>query len=196
MSDVAAIILAAGGSTRMGQPKQLLQFRGRSLLRNAVGIALSAGCEPVVAVLGAHYETIRADLDSLAVEIVSNPRWQEGMGTSIQSGLAAVAGRDVSGVVIMLGDQPLVPAAFVRAIIAQHCETGAPIVAARYSGTAGVPVFFARSAFPSLLGLAPHEGCKGLILGNTDSLLMDCPEAALDIDTPDDYEMAKSVVID
>jgi molybdenum cofactor cytidylyltransferase len=187
----AVILLAAGNSTRMGAPKQLLDFGGKPLLRHAVETAQASGCDRVVVVLGANEDEIRPSLVGLDVEVAVNERWAEGMGTSIQAGLRALENGDASGAILALSDQPFVTSDFIRGLVDRHCQSGQPIVAAQYSGTAGVPVFFAREAFPLLMALKPAQGCKGVILGHPeDALLVDCPEAAMDIDTPEDYALA------
>lgn len=191
----AVILLAAGNSTRMGSAKQLLDFRGKPMLRHAAESALASGCDPVIVVLGAREREFRAALEGLAVEIVVNERWPEGMGTSIQAGLRALENRDIGGAILALADQPFVTPGFLSGLVARHREEGRPIVAAQYSGTAGVPAFFAREAFPLLMALKPDQGCKGVILGHpADALLVDCPEAAMDIDTPDDYARASGPI--
>jgi molybdenum cofactor cytidylyltransferase len=175
----------------MGAAKQLLEFRGKPLLRHAAESAQASGCDPVIVVLGANERECRTTLAGLDVEITVNARWPEGMGTSIQAGLRAIGDRDVGGAILALADQPFVTPEFLNWLVAKHCESGRRIVAAQYSGTAGVPVFFARDAFPLLMALKPDQGCKGVILGNpADALLVDCPEAAVDIDTPEDYTRA------
>jgi len=187
----AVILLAAGESTRMGAVKQLLDFHGKPLLRHAAESALSSGCDPLIVVLGAREAEIRTVLDGLPVEIVVNERWPEGMGTSIQTGLRALEDRDVCGAILALADQPFVTSEFLSGLVARHHEHGKSIVASQYSGTTGVPVFFAREAFPLLMALNPNQGCKGVILGHpADAMLVDCPEAGMDIDTPDDYTRA------
>jgi molybdenum cofactor cytidylyltransferase len=181
----------------MGSIKQLLDFGGQPLLRHAVESAQSAGCHPVIVVLGANATEIRPALAGLDVEIVLNERWAEGMGTSIQAGLRALENRDIQGAILTLSDQPLVTPDFLRGLVDRHHQSGRRIVAAQYSGTAGVPVFFAREAFPLLLALKPDQGCKGVILGHpAEALLVDCPEAAMDIDTPEDYARARGKQID
>ena len=190
MSDpaCAGIVLAAGSSTRMGAPKQLLEYQGRPLVRHAAQVALAAGCEPVIVVLGSRAGEIRQAFDGLRVEITVNPRWQEGMGTSIQAGLAALGPRGDTAI-LTLGDQPLVTPRFLRKLREIHAASEQPIVAAWYSGTVGVPALFARAAFRKLQALGPDQGCKGVILKNqVQATFVDCPEAALDIDTPDDYQ--------
>jgi molybdenum cofactor cytidylyltransferase len=194
-SGFAVILLAAGSSTRMGAAKQMLDFRGKPLLRHAAETALSSGCERVIVVLGAHEQEARAVLDGIPVGIVVNDRWPEGMGTSIQAGLLALDNSDVGGAILALADQPFVTSGFLRGLDATHRETGKQIVASRYSGTTGVPVFFAREAFALLMALKPDQGCKGVILGNpADAVQVDCPEAAMDIDTPEDYARATGQV--
>jgi molybdenum cofactor cytidylyltransferase len=190
---VAFVLLAAGSSVRMGEPKQLLNFRGQPLLRHSAAAALASGCSPVVVVLGAREQELRAALAGLAVEIVVNERWAEGMGTSIQAGLRAIAaGRDVRGTVLGVADQPLVGPELVRGLVARFESSGKAIVASRYMGTVGVPACFAREMFPLLMALPADKGCKGVILEQRDNaLLVDCPEAATDIDTPEDYRLAE-----
>jgi molybdenum cofactor cytidylyltransferase len=187
----ALILLAAGNSARMGSAKQLLDFAGKPMLRHVAESAQASGCDPVIVVLGANEAEIRPALAGLDVEIVVNESWAEGMGTSIQTGLRALENRDVGGAILALSDQPFVTADFLRGLVERYRESGRPIVAAQYSGTAGVPVFFAREAFPLLMALKPDQGCKGVILGHPGgALLVDCPDAARDIDTPEDYAIA------
>jgi molybdenum cofactor cytidylyltransferase len=187
----AFVLLAAGNSVRMGAPKQLLDYRGQPLLRHAAAAALASGCRPIVVVLGAREQELRDVLAGLPVEIAVNERWADGLGTSIQTGIRVIEGRsDVSGAVLGLADQPQVTPEFLRGLIASHTGSGTMIVASRYSGTVGVPAYFAREAFPLLMALAPDKGCKGVILGSASVLLVDCPDAAMDIDTPDDYRRA------
>lgn len=191
MSDSAILLLAAGASTRMGSPKQLLPFRGKPLLRYSAERALEAGCGPVVVVLGANAAEVRKALEGLPVAVAMNQAWEGGMGSSIQTGLRAVENLSVGGAILALADQPFVTPEFFRSLVSRHHESGHPIVAASYSGTVGVPVYFSREAFPLLMALKPDQGCKGVILGNAgQALLADCPEAAYDIDTPADLETA------
>src|SRR6185436_19177191 len=103
--------LAAGGSRRMGSPKQLLDINGEILLARAVATALSACCRPVIVVCGASYESVASRIAGFPVEIVRNVMWDKGIGTSIRAGIAAASAYDVGGAVIALADQPLVTAA-------------------------------------------------------------------------------------
>jgi len=114
------------------------------------------------------------------------------MGTSIQAGLRALEHHEVAGTVVALSDQPLISSTFLRSLVEKHQESGHSIVAAQYAETAGVPAFFAREALPLLLALKPDQGCKAVILSRlANTLLVDCPEAAKDIDTPEDYTLAR-----
>jgi molybdenum cofactor cytidylyltransferase len=191
----AIILLAAGNSSRMGQAKQLLDFCGKPLLRYTAEVALESQCGPVVVVLGARANELRPALDGLPVQIVENDRWPEGMGSSIQTGLRALqdaaALSSTTGAILALADQPFVSSAFLRSLADLHHTSGKQIIASRYSGTVGVPVYFSRDAFPLLMALKPDQGCKGVILGHpSNTHLVDCPDAALDIDTPEDYAKA------
>ncbi len=184
----ALIILAAGAATRMGQPKQLLPFRGQPLISHAAETGLRSLCHPVVMVLGAAADEIAPALPS-SVIIVRNEHWEQGMGTSIRAGIQAVTPLAVDSAILMLADQPLITAGHINHLVASHQRTGQPIVTAEYAGTVGVPVLFSRALFPELLSLEPGQGCKGLILKHAPrALRIPCPEAEADIDTPADYE--------
>jgi molybdenum cofactor cytidylyltransferase len=187
VSDVAAVVLAAGGSSRMGRPKQLLPWRGKTLLRHTAEVALEAGCTPVVVVLGALADRFRSDLDVLPVTVVENPDWEYGPGTSIQKGLAAVESADA--VVFLVCDQPLVDAAHVRRLVDAHRATGRPMVASEYAGTIGVPALFARACFPELEMVAPTAGAKQVLGRHPKAVAaVPFPGGTHDIDTPADYE--------
>ncbi|QEL20660.1 nucleotidyltransferase family protein [Limnoglobus roseus] len=184
---VAGVVLAAGGSTRMGRPKQLLSVRGTSLVRHAVAAARDGGCEPVVVVLGANADAVGAELADLVVRTVRNGVWQDGPGTSVKAGVGAVGEADA--VVILLCDQPFVDAAHVRRLVEEHHATGRPIVASAYSDAVGVPALFARTCFADLLALEPAGGAKLLLARNRDRVaVVPFPAGGVDLDTPADYE--------
>lgn len=182
------IILAAGQSARMGSPKQLLPFRGVPLIRFAARTALATRVGPVIVVLGSHAAEIAPALDGLDVQVVENSDWEAGMGTSIRTGVAAAEAQDCEALILTLADQPFISTEILNRLIESHTASGKPIVASQYAGTVGVPVFFARRFFPQLRGLSPSQGCKGLILSCAgESVLIECPEAEIDIDTPGQY---------
>jgi len=184
------IILAAGESARMGEPKQLLKFRGRTLLRHTVDVAHALSCSPVAVVLGANAEQIRPQLGSTRVLIAENPDWREGMGTSIRAGLTALlaAHRDIPAAIFMLCDQPFVTPSVLRALVATHEKTARPIVASEYNGGLGVPALFSRAFFPELLALDGADGARQIIgTHRTETIGVPFSEGAVDIDTPADY---------
>jgi molybdenum cofactor cytidylyltransferase len=187
----ALMILAAGASTRLGRPKQLLPFRGRSLLRHAAETALASVCRPVVVVLGAFAERLHGELSGLAVTVAINPRWQEGMSSSIRAGLKALApkGAGPKAVLIMLCDQPLVSAQFLDRLVAVHQSSGRGIIAAEYGGQAGVPALFSRAYYAELAALRGSRGAKPVIVKYAkDAERIPLPEAALDIDREKDIQ--------
>lgn len=190
---IGLILLAAGNSTRLGRPKQLLDYRGRSLLRRAALEALATDCRPVIAVLGASADESKIELHDLPVQIVLNERWVEGMGSSIRTGLAALeaAGEATEAVIVMLCDQPLIDARMIERLIAAHDPRRNLIVAAAYGGTRGVPALFGRALFPALRDLRGHEGARKIIARDDlqDKVAeVQLPEAATDIDTALDYQ--------
>lgn len=156
----ALLLLAAGASSRMGTPKQLLPYHGRTLLRHAAETAAATGCAPLILVTGAEHEALLPEVAGLPFQAVHNPRWAAGMGTSIRVGLAAVeAAGTARGALIMLADQPLVTVAFLQQLIVAHRQATHPIVAAGYpDGMAGVPAVFAAEVFPALRTLAGSAG--------------------------------------
>jgi molybdenum cofactor cytidylyltransferase len=183
--NIAIIILAAGESRRMGSLKQLADFGGKPLLRHAVETALDSTCHSVVVVLGAAHDRIRPVLDGLPVTIAVNANWQQGMGTSIQTGLAALP-PNIDGVILALGDQPMLTAEHYNRLTDIQATTTATVVTARYANTVGVPVLFMRPLFEQLNRLPPDMGCKPVIMGNRGTAqFLDLPEAEYDVDTPE-----------
>jgi molybdenum cofactor cytidylyltransferase len=183
---VSAIVLAAGGSTRLGQPKQLLNFRGQPLVRRITEAILAAGCAPVAIVVGRDAETTAATLKDLTVRFVPNENWKDGIGSSIRAGVRMLP--DCEAVVIATCDQPHVDAELIRRLIHTQEETGQPIVASAYSETCGVPALFLRRYFNDLLSLPNEHGAKAIIARHSAELAtIDFPQGAIDIDTPADY---------
>ncbi|WP_310395826.1 nucleotidyltransferase family protein [Hymenobacter sp.] len=185
---VALLLLAAGASTRMGQPKQLLLYRGRTLLRHAAETAVATGCAPVVLVTGAVHEALAAEVTGLPVQVVHNPEWETGMASSIRAGLAALANAKPSAVLIMLSDQPLVTPELLRQLVAQQQETHAPVVAAAYGDTLGVPAVFDQTMLAALGQLQGIQGANRLIASLGAAVgRVDFPAGLLDVDTPEQY---------
>jgi molybdenum cofactor cytidylyltransferase len=187
---VGAVILAAGGSQRMGQPKQLLPFCKRTLLRHAVETAVASMCRPILVVIGAHAELVSLELQSLPVLIAYNSEWTSGIGSSLRLAIQTLGAIDaIEGVVIMLSDQPLVTADAVNRIVEAHYQTGKDIVASEYADTYGVPLFIGKRFFDEIGALDGTEGAKRVIDRHLEEMTtVPLMEAAFDIDTPIDYE--------
>ena len=182
------LLLAAGASTRMGQPKQLLTWQGRTLLRHAAETAVASGCAPIVLVTGAIHDELVTEIAGLSIQAVRNEHWETGMASSIRTGLAAVAPARPRAVLIMLTDQPLVTPELLRQLVAQQRQTHTPIVAAAYGNTIGVPAVFDRALLPRLLQLQGAEGAGRLIASLGAAVgQVHFPAGLLDVDTPEQY---------
>jgi molybdenum cofactor cytidylyltransferase len=190
MAAVGAVILAAGPSTRMGMPKQLLQFGGQTLLRRAAFAALEAGCRPVVVVTGANASACRESLDGLDVQEGENHQWQSGMSSSVRVGVEAVVAVEpkTAAVVLMLCDQPFVTRDIVAALVAVYRETGCSIVASRYGKSYGAPALFGSAHFAELRALEGATGAKQVIQKHLPKVhLLPFPGGEIDVDTRDDF---------
>ena len=188
--NVGAVILAAGSSSRMGTPKQTLQFQGQSLLRRAAIAALDASCSPVVVVTGAHAELSRRELDHLDVREVFNPDWKTGMGSSVRAGIERLISMDgdVAGAVLLLCDQPHVTSDVVSNLLATYRTTGSPVIASAYGGSFSVPAFFSRTLFTELTKLAGSSGAKEIIKRHaSEARFLAFADGEVDVDTPDDF---------
>ena len=196
-STVGLIILAAGASTRMGTPKQLLAYRGCTLIRHIIEVAIASYCQPIAVVLGANAERIKPEISQLPIQIVENQQWEEGMSTSIRVGLEALLAMNpnLDAVAIALCDQPFVSSQMLDRIVEAYRFTGKPIIACEYSGTLGVPVLFSRALFSELMALKSTEGAKKLIKKHIHQVFsVPFPEGAIDIDTPKDYEQLQTLI--
>ncbi len=183
---IGIVVLAAGESRRMGTAKQKLVFRAKSLLRHAVDEACASRAAEVFVVIGS--DEMRPELEQAAVHVVFISQREQGIGTSIHSGISAAKAADLDAVILTVSDAPHLTFQTYNRLIASYIASKLPIVASQYAGTVGVPVLFERGFFDSLLALAPDAGCKGLILENgAKTVRIPCSEAETDIDTPDDY---------
>lgn len=183
------IVLAAGASRRMGRPKQLLPIGGVPLLRHVVENLLEGPVAPVVVVLGAQAEVIAPVLDGLAVHRVVNADWAEGMGSSLRAGVAAALelAPQLSGLMVVLGDQPGLTAAHLWRLEEARRQTGRAVVASESGGVAMPPVLFAPEFFPRLLALRGDAGARSLLQSAGTELVVVPVGDLVDLDTVGDY---------
>lgn len=188
--EIGIIILAAGESRRLGEPKQLLEFEGKTLLRRAVEAAIETNFKTVV-VLGANFKEIKVEIENSDIEICFNENWQNGMSSSLKTGLQKLieSAPNLSAVIVSLCDQPFVNSKVFIDLAETFEKTNAPIVASEYSQTIGVPALFSRSVFDELLNISSENGAKTIIkkyLSQTKKISV--PQAEIDIDTHEDYQ--------
>lgn len=184
------LILAAGASTRMGQPKQMLVVDGEPLLVHSVRVALATGAD-VFVVLGANAEAHKAVLRDHPVHLIDHPQWKNGMGSSLKAGLKEMltANPAATGVLVMLCDQPRVSRDHLERLLNRAARSEKEIVASHYDQTFGVPALFKQSMFPSLLTLGDEAGAAKLIRNHSDKVdVVDFPGGGIDLDTPGDLE--------
>lgn len=187
----AIIILAAGMSRRLGSPKQLLPYRGKSLLQHAVKTALQTTMRPVVVVVGANSNEVKKEIHGMDLEIVENDRWQEGMASSLRCGLDAVQKMpaNMDAVIFMVCDQPYVTESLLESLVQAQRESGLPIAACSYSDKVGTPALFHKTFFPELMELKGDTGAGKLIKQYDEQVAkVDFPKGSIDIDTIKDYE--------
>lgn len=191
----AVIILAAGASSRMGESKLLLELGGEPLLRRAVRCAVDAAVGPVVVVLGDDAERARKVLDGLDCTVLADatlPR--RGMNASLSAGIGAVP-PGARGAVVLLADMPLVTPAAIRALVARHHATGAPIVATRYAGALAPPVLYGRALLPALAAGGDGDGRGRALMRRyrAEAEVVDAPVDALaDVDVPADLDRVRA----
>ena len=200
---IAGIVLAAGASTRYGQPKQLLDWRGTPFVRVVAQTALSAGLDPVLVVTGAHAEEVEAALQGLPIQIVRNEAWQEGQASSIRAGIASilpppfslkmeeVPAKRVEGVgggIFLLADQPQVTVPVLQALVERHRLNLPPVLAPMVQDARANPVLFDRVTFQDLLSLQGDMGGRGIFHKYPPAYLpWHDDRLLLDVDTPEQY---------
>jgi 4-nitrophenyl phosphatase len=189
-TQVAAVILAAGASTRFGRCKQLLKWKGKPLLAHIADVALHAGLDPVIAVLGCRANETYAALGDRSVQALINWRWEEGLSTSVHTGLAGVPPQAEAALFLQC-DQPLVSVGLLRSIVARFEQGSAAIVHPTHAGQRGTPVLFARRLFPELSAVGGDEGGRSLIARHAHdvaTVVVDDARMLADVDTWEDYQ--------
>jgi len=186
---ISTIILAAGKSARLGQPKQLLKYENQTLIERIVSTVTSFDFEKNVVVLGAFTEKIQPILASTNVEIIINKNWQKGMSSSLKKGLEQVENSDA--ILVFLSDQPFINTELINGIITAAKSTNLPIIATKYGEVLGVPALFKKAVFEDLKALEKQVGAKKIIkkyAKNNQVVFVNFEAAAVDIDTIEDYE--------
>lgn len=192
---VSILILAAGNSSRLGSPKQLVEFEGKTLIERTIETALLIS-EEILIVLGGNSDLILPTLERFAdkISIISNPDWQEGMGTSIRLGVEKLAEKSES-ILILLSDQPFISEVLLQNMLQISVSSGNPITSCVYNNTLGVPILFDESVFPELLKLNGEKGAKSFLhLYEGKISVVDFPGGIIDIDTKEDVEKLKTHV--
>jgi molybdenum cofactor cytidylyltransferase len=185
------VILAAGSSSRLGQPKQLLQYKETVLLQRAIDTALQSGVENILVILGAEKDKILKELNTVGITIVFNDQWQEGMASSIRKGIASSLSLfpETDGILFMVCDQPFADAPLLQSILHMQKNNGNPIVACRYGEVTGTPALFHKSVFAELMTLKGDTGARKILLNHRENLgVVNFEEGSADIDTIADYE--------
>jgi molybdenum cofactor cytidylyltransferase len=196
-SKIGVVLLAAGGSTRLGIPKQLVNYEGTTLIEHAVRVFRSGSKGPLAVVLGCHASLLKNLVYSLKlpdVHPVVHSGWEDGMGSSLAFGISQLLGmkRRLSGFLIGLCDQPFLNPTIVRKITTLHKLHDGTIIASRYKGAIGPPVCFPEVFGPRLAACSGDRGARDILYEHHDSLIfLDHPDLALDIDYPEDLENLK-----
>ena len=181
-------MLAAGGSTRLGQPKQLLKLDGEALVRRAARMAIEAGCSPVHVVLGADGERVARALDGVAARAVVNAEWKLGLASSIRTGVTSLAELtpQPQNILITVCDQPRLSVVVIEKLIARHRNSDVKITASSYAGAIGVPAIFSAEIYEELLALECDQGAKSVIARHAnDVTTVAFAGGEIDIDTPE-----------
>ncbi|CCQ54929.1 MAG: nucleotidyltransferase family protein [Crocosphaera sp.] len=188
---IAVIILAAGASRRMGQPKQLLPYKGQALLNYITKCAIASLGNSVIVILGANSEKIEPEIASLPIKIIKNNHWHEGISSSLRCGISYLQKQDFppDGVVFLTCDQPFVSDELLEQLIDAYYSTNKPIIASKYGDTLGIPALFSHTFFPALMKLQGDRGAKKIINKYPDLVyVIDFPQGNIDLDTLENYQ--------
>ena len=184
------VILAAGASRRLGEPKQLLSYRGKTLISTAVETAMATGLEPLIVVLGAQIDSLISELEPYDLKIVVNEHWREGMSSSLRIGLeAAMMEGEMEAIIFMVCDQPFVTPELLLELLERTSDESKLCVASKYGEVRGTPALFRKQLFPALFTLKGDAGARKLMEQyETQVDLVDFPLGIIDIDTKNDSE--------
>ena len=188
---IGGLLLAAGGSSRLGRPKQLVRFEGNTLIRRSGEMLAASACDAIVVVLGAEIEESSRELAGLDVSVCVNPSWNVGISSSIKSGLSHLLHLEpnLHAVLIALCDQPYVSSDDIDALAAEFRLGDSAIVASGYDGVSGVPAVFGKEMFNSLFALEGDEGARYMVRRSSNVSTVEVNGAAFDVDTISDLKI-------
>jgi len=192
LNSYGIILLAAGQSARLGKPKQLLNYKGKTLLAHSLQIAIETQLQPIVTVLGANLDILKESIEPINTTLVINQEWSEGMASSIRCGIEELLkiAPSIAGVIIMVCDQPYVTAKLLTDLVEKHEDSSKPIISSRYNNNIGTPALFDKTIFALLLSLKGDSGAKKIMKSNPDWVeTVNFPFGEIDIDTSLDYEL-------
>lgn len=195
MNSCGIVILAAGASTRLGKPKQLLQYHGKTLLDHSVNEAINAKADAVVVILGKNADLLQNKIDNQKVNVVINKDWEEGMAASVRLGLATLLKIKpyIDAVIFMVCDQPHISSLVLNELITTQQKTTKQIVTCNYGGSIGPPALFHKKYFRELAKVKGDIGARNIIQQNmNDVATILFPEGKIDIDTQEDYDALES----
>lgn len=191
MSKIVGVLLAAGSSSRMGQPKQLLSFKGQPMINHMVTKLEVLELEEIFVVLGAFQDQIQSVISSANVSIISNSRWAEGMGTSVRIGMKEALARhsDLDGILYILVDQPYLTSVFLKKLIEAFKVFKSDLIASKYNDLESVPALFGKAYFEELISLEGDKGARKIIRSHAAKVYAISFEGGqYDLDTPQDWE--------
>lgn len=184
------LLLAAGSSSRMGEPKMLLPFRGGTLLQHIVNEINGLTDARLMVVTGCYHELLLNVLQQLQVSFIYNEQWRDGMGSSIKKGMEYIMQQysNAPRVMLLVVDQPYISTGLLQQMLDEMERSKQKIIACSYAGTIGTPVLFDKTYFSKLLLMKGDKGAKQLVLQSVADLqTIDFPQGAIDIDRPEDY---------
>lgn len=192
MSKLAVLLLAAGSSSRMGYPKQLLKWKNTTLLQHAIDTVKQVDQDEIILVLGAYYEDINSKVDASDITIIYNENWEKGLGNSIACGIKFIieSSPDIESVLITLADQPLIDSNYLNKMIENYQLNTDKIICTSYQNKRlGVPAIFNKTKFNKLSKLNHDKGAKDILNKNPENILfISGKDLISDIDTIEDYE--------
>ena len=192
LNSYGIILLAAGQSARLGKPKQLLNYKGKTLLEHSLQVAIDTQLKPIVTVLGSNADLLKKSVEHFDTKVVVNQQWSEGMASSIRCGIEELIKitPTISGVIIMVCDQPYVTAKLLTDLVEKHEHSSKPIVASSYKNNIGTPALFDKTIFALLLSLKGDSGAKKIMKSNPDWVEpVNFLFGEIDIDTTEDYDL-------